>query len=67
MVTPEPPVKVVKKAQTPMVATAVPPGIQPNSAWKRRANRADALPSASIVPARVNNGMVGSIGLEAMR
>ncbi len=67
MLTPDPPLKVVKNAQTVTVATAVPPGTQPNSAWNSRASRSDALPAASIVPARVNSGMVGRIGFDPMR
>ena len=67
IVTPEPPVKVVKKAQTHMAATAVPPGIQPNHAWNNRTRREEALPVANIVPASVNRGIVGKMGLEAIR
>ena len=39
IVTPEPPVNVVKSAQTAMTITARPPGIQPRSARKKRTSR----------------------------
>ncbi len=47
MVTPEPPVKVVKSAHTAATITAMPPGIQPNRARKKRTRRRDAPLSAS--------------------
>ena len=62
MVTPEPPVKAVKKAQTAAQTTAVPPGIQPTQARKTRNSRCEAPPSASRNPARVKSGIAGSVG-----
>ena len=62
MVTPEPPVKTVKKAQTTAVTTAVPPGIQPKMARKTSTRRCEALPSASRKPVRVKSGMAGRVG-----
>ena len=47
MVTPEPPVKVVKSAQTAITITARPPGIQPSSDLKKRSRRSEAWLSAS--------------------
>ena len=59
MVTPEPPVKVVKKAQTAAQTTAVRP-----AASRRGSEDAQqpprGRPSASRKPARVNSGMAGS-------
>ena len=46
-VIPEPPVNVVKSAQTAMTMTARPPGIQPRSDLKKRRRRSDASLSAS--------------------
>jgi hypothetical protein len=57
MVTPDPPVKSVKKAQSAAAAIAVPPGAQPTHALKRRSSRSDDLPSASRKPASVNSGI----------
>ena len=47
MVMPEPPVNVVNSAHTATTSTATPPGIQPNSARKKRTSRCEALDSAS--------------------
>ena len=55
--TPEPPVKSVKNAQSVAAATAVPPGAQPNQARNTRSNRSDDLPSASRNPASVKSGI----------
>ena len=46
MVTPDPPVKVVNSAQTAATITAMPPGIQPNTARKNRKSRSAAALSA---------------------
>jgi len=46
-VMPEPPVKVVKRAQTAMTITARPPGTQPRIDLKKRRRRSDASLSAS--------------------
>ncbi len=46
MVTPEAPVKAVKKAQAAMPARAMPPGIQPRPARKRFTRRVGVWPSA---------------------
>ena len=47
MVMPEPPVKVVNSAHTAATSTAMPPGIQPKSARKKRTRRCAACDSAS--------------------
>ena len=47
IVTPEPPVKVVKSAHTTATRMATPPGIQPNKARKKRTSRCEASDSAS--------------------
>ena len=47
IVTPEPPVNVVKSAHTAATSTATPPGNQPKSARKKRTSRWEALDSAS--------------------
>src|SRR5262245_54901527 len=62
MVTPEPPVNVVKKEQRIAHTTAIPPGIQPNHARNTRSRRSGARPSASRKPASVNKGIAGSVG-----
>jgi hypothetical protein len=46
IVTPDPPVNVVKSAQTAATITAMPPGIHPNSARKNRTSRVAASLSA---------------------
>ena len=66
IVTPEPPVNVVKRAQTAATITARPPGIQPKRARKKRTRRVEAPPSARMYPAAVRRGIAGSVG-EAMR
>ena len=60
MVTPEAPVKVVKKAAS-TVATASPPGIHPNSALKRRTSRCEPGPPRAGTR-KANSGMVGRAG-----
>jgi hypothetical protein len=62
MVTPEPPVKVVKSAHTAATITAMPPGMPPNSARKNRTRRDEAPLSASTYPAAVSSGIAGSVG-----
>ena len=62
MVTPEPPVKAVKKPQRSTRITGVPPGIHPNKDLNNLTSLSDALLSARIYPARVNNGIVGNVG-----
>jgi hypothetical protein len=57
-----PPVKVVNSAQTAATMTAMPPGIQPKSARKKRTSRVDALLSASTYPQAVRSGIAGSVG-----
>ena len=47
IVTPEPPVKAVKTAQTAATSTATPPGIHPRSDRKKRTRRLAACDSAS--------------------
>ena len=66
MVTPDAPVNVVKNAHTSTVATAVPPGSQPARARNTRTRRSGVPPFASSVPARVNSGMVGSVGCDTI-
>src|SRR5450759_426775 len=62
MVTPDPPVNVVKSAQTAATMTAIPPGIQPKIARKKRTSRSAAALSASTYPAAVSSGMAGNVG-----
>ncbi len=66
MVTPEPPVNVVKSAHTAATMTAIPPGIQPTSARKKRTSRVDAWLSASTYPQAARSGIAGIVG-EFMR
>ena len=65
IVTPEPPVNAVKIAQTINVTKAIPPGIQPSNALENLTNRVDALLSAKMYPAIVNNGILCNNGIEA--
>ncbi len=53
---------VVKRAQTAATITAMPPGIHPKRARKKRTSRADAPPSARMYPAAVSSGIAGSVG-----
>jgi hypothetical protein len=57
IVTPDPPVNSVKNAHNVAAATAVPPGIQPNSARSARRSRSDDFPSASRNPVSVKSGI----------
>ena len=59
---PDPPVKAVKNEHSTAQTTAVPPGIQPNSARNTRSSRSEACPSASRNPVSVNSGMAASVG-----
>ncbi len=59
MVTPEAPVKVVKKAQTTTAITVSPPGNQPKTAWKKRTIRSPALLSDRKNPTAAKSGMAG--------
>ena len=52
IVTPEPPVNVVKSAQTAATITAMPPGIQPKSARKNRTSRVGGAALGEHVAAR---------------
>ncbi|MFM1942409.1 MAG: hypothetical protein RI897_1391 [Verrucomicrobiota bacterium] len=63
IVTPEAPVKEVKKAQTRTVTTAGPPRREPNRALKTRTKRLAAPPSARKYPASVKRGILGRVGL----
>ena len=67
MVTPVAPVKVVKKVQSSVAATAAPPGTGPKSALKSRTSRRLVPPSESSMPTTVKIGMVGKIGEATMR
>ena len=67
IVTPEAPVKVVKKVHTSTVTTAIPPGIQPTIARKKRTSRRETFPTVRTYPAKPNSGMVGSVGDVTMR
>jgi hypothetical protein len=58
MVTPEAPVKVVKKAQISTVITASDPGTQPRMAWAMRISRCAVRDEAIRYPAKVKSGMV---------
>ncbi len=61
MVTPDPPVKSVKNAQSVAAATAVPPGTQPTIARSARSSRSEDLPSASRNPVSVNSGIAARL------
>ena len=61
IVTPEAPVKTVKKAQITTVAIIMPAGIQPKKALKVLISRSPALLSERIKPVRVNRGMAGTV------
>ena len=63
MVTPEAPVKEVKKAHTRAVTKAVPPRKGPTKALKTLTNRTEAPPSARKYPARAKRGTLGRVGL----
>ena len=67
IVTPEPPVKAVKKPHRRTSTTGVPPGIHPNNARNSKTSRSEALLSASIYPAKVNKGIVGKVGETTIR
>ena len=54
--------KSVKNAHSVAAAMAVPPGIQPAHARKRRSSRSDDRPSASRKPATVNSGIAAIPG-----
>src|SRR6185369_6397553 len=62
IVTPEPPVKQVKKAHTREVTMAGPPRREPKKAWKTRSNFWEAPPSANKYPVSVKRGIVGIVG-----
>ena len=65
MVTPEPPVKIVKNAESIAQTTAVPPGNHPNQARNTFRSRSGALPSASRNPQSVKSGIDASVGFTA--
>src|SRR5207247_6434846 len=67
IVTPEAPVKEVKKAQIRAVTIAGPPRNCPTSDWKTWTSLFEAPPSARKYPARVNSGIVGREGLVTSR
>src|SRR5262245_55970454 len=67
IVTPEPPVKIVKNAQTNAQTTAVPPGTAPKSARKTASSRCEDRPSESRKPASVKSGTAASSGETASR
>src|SRR5258708_38590655 len=58
MVTPEPPVKQVKKAQTRAVTMAGAPRMGTNQAWKNRKRRLEGPPSARRKPVRAKRGVL---------
>ena len=66
MVTPEAPVKVVKKAHSSTAITARPPRNQLNQAWNRAMRRSPALLSERTKPATVNSGSAGTSGCDSM-
>ena len=66
IVTPEPPVNVVKKAQSRMLITARPPGNQPKKVLKNLTSRSPALLSDMIAPTMVKSGMAGIISPVSM-
>ena len=61
MVTPEPPVNEVKKAQTSTVTKGGPIRYCPTKLWKTVTSRSEALLSARTKPASVKRGIVGTI------
>ena len=65
MVTPLPPVKVVKIAEATKHTMAKPPGIHPKSARETATNRPGAPLLASTTPAKVKSGIVTSRGESA--
>ena len=67
IVTPEPPVRAVKNPQRRTRTIGVPPGIQPNSARNRTTSLSEALLSAKMYPANVNNGIVDKVGETTIR
>ena len=67
IVTPEAPVKAVKRAHTINATMARPPGIQPKKAWVSFTRRFELLLSPRIYPAKVNSGKARRIGVSAMR
>ena len=67
IVTPDAPVKAVKKAQAIRTTSGTPPGIPPSSARDSRANRFGVSPLARMKPAKVNSGMAIRVGDAAIR
>ena len=67
MVTPDAPVKAVKKAQIINPTIATPPGIQPKQASQNRKSLLGELDSAMRNPERVNKGIVKMVGVLAIR
>ena len=67
IVTPDPPVRAVKKPHKSTTITGVPPGIHPNNERNTLTNLVEALLSASRYPANVNRGIVGRVGATTMR
>ena len=59
MVTPEAPVKVVKKAQTMTAIIERPPGSLPMNALKKSTRRSPLFPSDNMNPVKVNSGIAG--------
>ena len=66
MVTPEAPVKVVRKAQMRTLMIVAPPGSQPRTARKSRTSLSPALLSEMMKPASVKSGIAGISGPESI-
>ena len=67
IVTPEAPVRAVKKAQAIRIARGRPPGASRKRDWETRVKRSGVLPWARMNPEKVNRGMAMSVGLLATR
>ena len=67
MVTPDAPVKVVKKAQVVRTTTAMPPGSQPTLARANATKRWGAFPSAMMYPANVKSGIIRIVEFRVRR
>ena len=62
IVTPDPPVRAVKKPHINNTITGVPPGNHPKTLLNTKTRRSDALLYARKYPAKVNKGIVARCG-----
>ena len=67
MVTPDAPVKEVKKAHEIRTTSGTPPEIPPSNARDNRVNLFGVFPLARIKPAKVKSGMAIRVGDAVMR